>query len=272
MSKVQSQNQAQKQATPSDTDSVHTHFGFASVSGAEKRQRVMGVFSSVAQKYDLMNDLMSAGMHRLWKQRMFSIAAVRADSWVLDVAAGSGDIAIGLLRKMDKQDDAKAGRVLLTDLNGPMLSEGARRVVDAGLLPGRADCVQSDGTKLAFADNSFDVVSIAFGIRNFVDIPMGLSEFYRVLKPGGQFMCLEFSKPVLPMLDVIYDAYSFNVIPKMGEMITGDHDSYQYLVESIRRFPDQERFKKWIQQAGFELVRYDNMTGGVVAMHRGYKV
>ncbi|MDQ6988010.1 MAG: class I SAM-dependent methyltransferase [Mariprofundaceae bacterium] len=277
MSKVQSQNQAQKQATPSDTDSGRTHFGFESVSGAEKRQRVMGVFSSVAEKYDLMNDLMSAGMHRLWKQRMFSVAAVRADSRVLDVAAGSGDIAIGLLRKMDnmrkdKNNDAKAARVVLTDLNGPMLGEGARRVVDAGLLPGRADCIQSDGTKLAFADNSFDVLTIAFGIRNFVDVAAGLAEFYRVLKPGGQFICLEFSQPALPLLDVVYDAYSFNVIPPLGEWVTGDGDSYQYLIESIRRFPDQKRFAKLIEWAGFELVRYENMSGGVVALHRGYKI
>jgi len=202
---------------------------------------------------------------------------VRADSRVLDVAAGSGDIAIGLLRKMDnmrkdKNNDAKAARVVLTDLNGPMLGEGARRVVDAGLLPGRADCIQSDGTKLAFADNSFDVLTIAFGIRNFVDVAAGLAEFYRVLKPGGQFICLEFSQPALPLLDVVYDAYSFNVIPPLGEWVTGDGDSYQYLIESIRRFPDQKRFAKLIEWAGFELVRYENMSGGVVALHRGYKI
>jgi demethylmenaquinone methyltransferase/2-methoxy-6-polyprenyl-1,4-benzoquinol methylase len=164
------------------------------------------------------------------------------------------------------------GRVVLTDLNGPMLREGARRVLDEGLLAGRADCVQSDGTRLAFADNSFDVVSIAFGIRNFVDIEAGLREFHRVLKPGGQFVCLEFSRPVLPLLDVLYDAYSFNVIPAMGELVTGDRDSYRYLVESIRRFPDQKRFAKLIDWAGFDLVKYENMTGGVVAIHRGYKV
>jgi len=252
-----------------------THFGFETVSGTEKRKRVMGVFSSVAGKYDLMNDLMSGGMHRLWKRRMFSVAAVKDGSRVLDVAAGSGDIAIGLLGKMDSKGGSKGGvggRVVLTDLNGPMLAEGARRVVDHGLLPGRADCIQSDGTKLAFADNSFDVVSIAFGIRNFVDIEAGLAEFRRVLKPGGQFICLEFSRPALPLLDVIYDAYSFNMIPLMGEMVTGDSASYQYLVESIRRFPDQKRFAKLIEWAGFDLVRYENLTGGVVALHRGYKI
>ncbi|MDX8392287.1 MAG: class I SAM-dependent methyltransferase [Mariprofundaceae bacterium] len=270
MSKAQLQQQAE--ATQQHDATGRTHFGFASVSGAEKRQRVMSVFSSVAEKYDLMNDLMSAGMHRLWKQRMFNVANVKSDSRVLDVAAGSGDIAIGLLRKMDARDGEKRGRVVLTDLNGPMLSEGARRVVDAGLLPGRADCVQSDGSKLAFADNSFDVLSIAFGIRNFVDIEAGLKEFYRVLKPGGQFICLEFSQPVLPLLDVIYDTYSFNVIPPLGAWVTGDRDSYQYLIESIRRFPNQKRFAKLIEWAGFDLVRYENMSGGVVALHRGYKI
>jgi len=255
-----------------DTSAERTHFGFETVSGVEKRNRVMGVFSSVAGKYDLMNDLMSGGMHRLWKRRMFDVAAVRAGSRVLDVAAGSGDISIGLLRKMGAADDAPLGRAVLTDLNGPMLAEGARRVVDHGFLPGRADCIQSDGTKLAFADNSFDVVSIAFGIRNFVDIEAGLAEFYRVLKPGGQFICLEFSHPVLPLLDVVYDAYSFNMIPLMGELVTGDRASYQYLVESIRRFPDQGRFAKLIEWAGFDLVRHENMSGGLVALHRGYKI
>jgi len=249
-----------------------THFGFETVSGGEKRRRVMGVFSSVAGKYDLMNDLMSGGMHRLWKRRMFDVAALHPGCRALDVAAGSGDIAIGLLRKMGSADAAPGGRVVLTDLTGPMLIEGARRVVDEGLLPGRADCIRSDGTSLAFADNSFDVVSIAFGIRNFVDIEAGLAEFYRVLKPGGQFICLEFSHPALPLLDVAYDAYSFNMIPLMGELVTGDRASYQYLVESIRRFPDQRRFAKLIEWAGFDLVRYENMTGGVVALHRGYKI
>ncbi len=244
-----------------------THFGYQNVSGTEKVQRVMGVFSSVASQYDIMNDLMSGGMHRLWKRTMFSRAAIGAGSRVLDVAAGSGDVAIGLAKKM-----GPSGRVVLTDLNGPMLAEGAKRVIDAGLLPERADCIQSDGTTLAFADNSFDCVTIAFGIRNFLDIEAGLAEFYRVLKPGGQFMCLEFSRPSLPGLDMIYDAYSFNVIPLIGEKVTGDRGSYQYLVESIRRFPDQERFSKLIRAAGFDLVKYENMTGGIVALHRGYKV
>jgi len=244
-----------------------THFGFETVPKEEKAGKVMEVFSSVAYKYDIMNDFMSGGMHRLWKKQFIAKAVLPNGGTGLDVAAGSGDISIGLLRKKNRQ-----ARIILTDLNGPMLQEGARRILDEGLLPGTADCIQSDGTKLPFADNSFDLVTIAFGIRNFVDVPLGLSEFYRVLKPGGQFMCLEFSKPVLPMLDVIYDAYSFNVIPKMGEMVTGDKDSYQYLVESIRRFPDQERFAKWIKQAGFDLGRHDNLTGGIVAMHRGYKI
>ncbi len=227
----------------------------------------MGVFSSVAEKYDLMNDLMSAGLHRLWKRRMIAVAAVRGNSRVLDVAAGSGDIAIGLVKKMGGD-----GRVVLTDLNGPMLTCGARRMIDAGVLPGRADCIQANGAELPFADESFAVVSIAFGIRNFVNIEAGLAEFYRVLAPGGQFTCLEFSRPVLPLLGIAYDGYSFNIIPRIGEWVTGDRASYQYLVESIRRFPDQERFAKLIGRAGFNLVRFDNMTGGVVALHRGYKI
>lgn len=257
----------QESSSTSDTAADSTHFGFKTVTAPEKVQKVMGVFSSVASQYDVMNDLMSGGLHRLWKRRMFNIAAVGAGSSVLDVAGGSGDISIGLAKKM-----GSSGRVVLTDLNGPMLREGARRVIDAGLLPGRADCIQSDGTRLAFADNSFDCVTIAFGIRNFLDIGAGLAEFYRVLKPGGQFICLEFSRPVLPLLDKIYDAYSFNVIPLIGEKVTGDRESYQYLVESIRRFPDQEHFAELIRTAGFDLVKYDNMTGGIVALHRGYKI
>ena len=257
-------NHTENSAAPA---SDATHFGYETVSGQEKVRRVMGVFSSVASQYDIMNDLMSGGMHRLWKRAMIARAAIGSGSRVLDVAAGSGDIAIGLANKM-----GPAGRVVLTDLNGPMLQEGARRVIDAGLLPGRADCIQSDGTRLAFADNSFDCVTIAFGIRNFLDIEAGLAEFYRVLKPGGQFICLEFSRPVLPGLDVIYDAYSFNMIPLIGEKVTGDRASYQYLVESIRRFPDQQRFAKLIVNAGFELVKHTNMSGGIVALHRGYKV
>jgi demethylmenaquinone methyltransferase/2-methoxy-6-polyprenyl-1,4-benzoquinol methylase len=253
--------------TAAGADSASTHFGFEDVSPAQKVQKVMGVFSSVASRYDIMNDLMSGGMHRLWKRRMIAVAAVGEGASVLDVAAGSGDIAIGMAKKA-----GISGRVVLTDLNGPMLAEGARRIVDVGLLPGRADCIQSDGQRLAFADNSFDCVSIAFGIRNFLDIQAGLTEFYRVLKQGGQFICLEFSRPLLPLLSMAYDAYSFNIIPLIGEKVTGDRESYQYLVESIRRFPDQQRFAKLIGAAGFDLVKYDNMTGGIVALHRGYKI
>ncbi len=244
-----------------------THFGFEEVTPEEKRGRVMGVFSSVADRYDVMNDLMSGGLHRLWKLRMQQRAAVRSGHRVLDVAAGSGDIALGHLRKM-----GDTGRVILSDLNGPMLREGARRVLDHGYLPGRADCVQADGSRLPFRDACMDCVSIAFGIRNFVDIEAGLREFHRVLKPGGQFICLEFSRPVLPLLDVIYDSYSFHVIPRLGGWVAGDQASYRYLVESIRRFPHQRRFARMLQNAGFEFVRYENMTGGIVALHWGYKL
>ncbi len=244
-----------------------THFGMQTVPTTEKERLVMGVFSSVASRYDLMNDFMSAGMHRLWKRRMIQLAAAPKGGRALDVAAGSADISLGLAKKMGAH-----GRVILSDLNGPMLQEGARRVIDAGLLPGRADCIQADGSKLPFQSNSFDQVTIAFGIRNFVDIEAGLAEFYRVLKPGGQFLCLEFSKPILPILSSLYDSYSFHVIPPMGRLITGDAESYQYLVESIRRFPDQQRFRKMIQWAKFDMVRHENMSAGIVALHRGYKI
>lgn len=227
----------------------------------------MGVFSSVAEKYDLMNDLMSMGLHRLWKRRFLAACRVRPGGRVLDVAAGSGDIALALAHKL-----GPAGRVVLVDLNGPMLTAGARRMLDNGLLPGRADAVQADGTRLPFAEAGFDAVTIAFGIRNFADIAAGLREFMRVLRPGGQFLCLEFSRPVLPLLDIAYDAYSFQVIPTLGELVADDRAAYQYLVESIRRFPDQQRFARMLEQAGFSLVRWDNLSGGIVALHRGYKL
>ena len=243
------------------------HFGFSSLSAAEKRARVMAIFSSVADRYDLMNDLMSGGLHRLWKRRMVASAAVGRGGRVLDVAAGSGDIAIAMARKVGPR-----GRVVLTDLNGPMLAEGARRAIDAGLLPGRADCIRCDGSRLPFVSASFDQVTIAFGIRNFVDVEAGLAECFRVLRAGGQLIVLEFSRPVVPLLEWLYDLYSFNLIPWLGERVTGDGDPYRYLVESIRRFPDQRRFCKLLEAAGFALVRYENLTGGVVAIHRGYRV
>jgi len=245
----------------------NTHFGMKAVSSNEKKQLVMGVFSSVADKYDLMNDAMSMGVHRLWKRSMLSKCQARLGDTVLDVAAGSADISLGLAKKVGQQ-----GKVVFSDLNAAMLHEGTQRVLDKGLLPQRICAVQADGSRLPFADHSFNVVSISFGIRNFVDIERGLSEFYRVLKPGGQFICLEFSHPVIPLLDSFYDAYSYQVIPWLGELLVNDRESYQYLVESIRRFPNQQRFAKLINWAGFELVRYQNMTGGIVALHRGYKI
>jgi len=245
----------------------NTHFGMKSVSSTEKKKLVMGVFSSVAQKYDIMNDAMSLGVHRLWKRAMLSKCQARMGDTVLDVAAGSADIAMGLAKKV-----GPSGKVVFSDLNAAMLHEGAQRVLDHGLLPERICAVQADGSRLPFADNSFNLVSISFGIRNFVDIEQGLSEFYRVLKPGGQFICLEFSHPVVPLLDSFYDAYSYQVIPWLGELLVDDRESYQYLVESIRRFPSQARFSKLIQWAGFDMVRHSNMTGGIVALHRGYKI
>lgn len=243
------------------------HFGFERVSRREKVSRVMGIFSSVAEKYDLMNDLMSMGLHRCWKKRFIALAAVRRGMRVLDLAAGSGDIALALAERT-----APEGRVILCDLNAAMLQEGRRRMVDHGFLPGHADCIQADGTALPFADQSFDAVCIAFGIRNFPDVEAGLRECYRVLSDGGHFACLEFSRPVLPLLEVAYDAYSFHCIPTLGEWVTGDRQAYQYLVESIRRFPDQKRFARLLEKVGFQWVEYQNMSGGIVAVHRGYRL
>ncbi|RMH51775.1 MAG: bifunctional demethylmenaquinone methyltransferase/2-methoxy-6-polyprenyl-1,4-benzoquinol methylase UbiE [Zetaproteobacteria bacterium] len=244
-----------------------THFGFRQVAPEEKRRRVMALFSSVAERYDLMNDLMSLGLHRWWKRCMVASAAVRRGGRVLDVAAGSGDIALALADRVGPE-----GRVVLLDPNRPMLAEGAARLIDAGLLPGRADCIQGDGAALPFADRSFDQVTIAFGLRNFVDPERGLAEFQRVLRPGGQLLVLEFSRPVLPLLEPLYDAWSFHLIPLLGEKVAGDRAAYQYLVESIRRFPDQRRLCRWMEQAGFALVRYRNLSGGIVAIHRGYRL
>ena len=242
-----------------------THFGYKTVDEQKKSSLVAEVFRSVAPKYDLMNDLMSLGMHRLWKRFTISEAALRPGQRVLDVASGTGDLAKAFAKLV-----GNTGKVVMTDINDAMLAVGRDRMIDAGIL-GNIECVQADAEQLPFADNYFDCITIAFGLRNVTHKETALKSMYRVLKPGGKLLILEFSKPVVPLLDKVYDAYSFNVIPKLGELVTNDRDSYQYLVESIRMHPDQKKLAGMMSEAGFEDVTYHNLTGGIVALHKGFK-
>ncbi len=242
---------------------AQTHFGFETVDEKDKARKVAGVFTSVASKYDIMNDLMSAGLHRIWKRFAVGLANVHEGSRVLDIAGGSGDLSRLFLDKV-----GKSGEVILTDINNAMLRVGRDRLLDEGLATPTAQC---DAEHLPFPDNYFDCVSIAFGLRNVTHKDAALREMRRVLKPGGRLIVLEFSKVAKP-LEKIYDIYSFKVLPKMGELIANDADSYRYLAESIRMHPGQEELKQMMQDAGLERVEYFNMTGGVVAVHRGYKL
>jgi len=240
-----------------------THFGFETVDENEKAKKVAGVFTSVAGKYDLMNDLMSVGLHRVWKPFAVGLANVREGQRVLDVAGGSGDLTKLFLKKV-----GRSGQVVLTDINNAMLSVGRDRMIDNGTPTPVAQC---DAEKLPFPDNYFDCVSIAFGLRNVTRKESALREMRRVLKPGGRLIVLEFSKIAKP-LEKMYDLYSFKLLPKMGRLIANDADSYRYLAESIRMHPGQEELKQMMVDAGLERVEYFNMTGGVVAVHRGYKL
>ncbi|ROU01285.1 bifunctional demethylmenaquinone methyltransferase/2-methoxy-6-polyprenyl-1,4-benzoquinol methylase UbiE [Histidinibacterium lentulum] len=242
-----------------------THFGYQTVPEAEKAGRVRGVFSSVASRYDVMNDLMSGGIHRLWKDAMMDWLAPRPGQRLLDVAGGTGDIAFRFLRRAG---DATA---TVLDLTTPMLEEGRKRA-EAEALSDRLDWVTGDAMALPFDDASFDVYTISFGIRNVTRPEVALSEAFRVLRPGGRLMVLEFSRVPVPMLQKAYDLYSFNVIPRMGQAVTGDRDSYQYLVESIRRFPDQETFLAMVRAAGFGNAAYRNLSMGVACLHSGWKL
>jgi demethylmenaquinone methyltransferase/2-methoxy-6-polyprenyl-1,4-benzoquinol methylase len=235
-------------------------FGFEHVSPEEKAKRVRGVFDSVAGRYDLMNDLMSGGMHRLWKRYAVGVAAPRAGARVLDLAGGTGDLA-----RLFADAAGPSGRVVLTDINGAMLAEGRDKLLDRGL---RLDVVQCDAEKLPFGDRAFDVVSIAFGLRNVTRKDAALAEMRRVLAPGGVAVVLEFSKVAAPLAPA-YDWYSFAVLPRLGRLVAGDEASYRYLAESIRMHPDQETLKGMMEQAGFESVEYHNLTAGVVALHVG---
>src|SRR5579863_1670411 len=247
------------------TDERSTDFGFQRVSRADKARRVRGVFDSVADNYDLMNDLMSAGAHRLWKRFTLSLANLRPGQRALDVAGGSGDLAAGLARQVGER-----GLVVLSDINAAMLARGRDRLIDAGCA-GNVATVQADAERLPFADGSFDCVTIGFGLRNVTDKAAALASMQRVLKPGGQLLVLEFSKPVIGPLSRLYDLYSLNVLPWLGRAVAGDAESYRYLAESIRRHPDQEQLMAMMQTAGLASCRYHNLMAGIVAVHRGYR-
>ncbi len=239
-----------------------THFGYKTVEETEKQQKVGEVFHSVASKYDLMNDVMSAGLHRGWKRFAVNISGVKAGDKVLDIAGGSGDLSKLFAKKV-----SSTGEVILTDINASMLAVGRDRMIDAGL---SVPATQCNAEKLPFADNSFDCVIVAFGLRNMTHKEVALKEMQRVLKVGGRLLVLEFSKVWQP-LEKLYDIYSFKLLPFMGKLIARDEASYQYLAESIRMHPDQETLKKMMQDAGLVKVDYYNLSAGVVALHKGYK-
>jgi len=241
-----------------------TDFGYERVARAEKAHRVRGVFDSVADNYDLMNDLMSGGLHRLWKRFALSLTGLRPGQYALDVAGGTGDIALGLARQV-----TSSGLVVLTDINAAMLAHGRDRLLDAGRVRG-IECVQADAERLPFAAGSFHCVTIAFGLRNVTDKAAALASMRQTLKPGGQLIVLEFSRP-LEALRPLYDAYSFRLLPLLGRVIAKDEASYTYLAESIRMHPDQDTLLGMMRDAGLEGCRYHNLSGGIVAVHRGYR-
>ncbi len=242
-----------------------THFGFEQVPVHEKAARVKAVFDSVATRYDVMNDLMSLGIHRLWKKFAVELAAVRPGQRVLDVAGGTGDLTLRFAQQVGEQ-----GEVILSDINADMLNMGRDRLLDQGI-GAKIRYVQANAECLPFADNSFDVITIAFGLRNVTHKEQALASMWRVLKPGGRLLVLEFSKVKLPGLRQIYDLYSFQILPRLGGLIAQDQDSYRYLAESIRMHPDQATLQKMLETAGFERCDYHNLSGGIVALHRGFK-
>ncbi len=243
-----------------------THFGYSTVNSADKAGKVAEVFHSVANKYDVMNDLMSMGVHRLWKRFTIERSGVRRGQRVLDIAGGTGDLAAKFSRLV-----GDSGNVILADINASMLNVGRTRLVNKGIV-GNINYVQANAECLPFPDNYFDCITIAFGLRNVTDKDKALRSMLRIIKPGGRVMVLEFSKPTNQALNFIYDKYSFNLLPKMGKLIANDAESYQYLAESIRMHPDQKTLKSMMQDAGLERCRYYNLTGGVVALHIGYKL
>lgn len=242
-----------------------THFGYKTVEAAQKKSLVAGVFDSVAGKYDVMNDVMSLGIHRLWKRQTIDSSAARKGQRILDLAGGTGDLTAKFSRIVGDQ-----GQVILADINASMLQVGRDKLRDLGVV-GNVNYVQANAEELPFPDNHFDIITIAFGLRNVTDKDKALRSMLRVLKPGGRLLVLEFSKPEHDALNTLYDFYSFNILPQMGALIANDKESYQYLAESIRMHPDQETLKHMMLEAGFEQVTYQNMTGGIVALHRGFK-
>ena len=251
---------------PENTESSDTtHFGYKTVPLDEKAGLVKGVFDSVASRYDIMNDLMSGGLHRIWKRFAIDQAGVKAGHTVLDLAGGTGDLA----RRFAEQVGA-SGEVVLADINHAMLEQGRRRLVDAGVA-GNLSIAQVDAENLPFADASFDRITIAFGLRNVTDTEAALASMFRVLKPGGKALILEFSKPA-DSIKPLYDLYSFKLLPVFGKLVANDEESYQYLAESIRMHPDQDTLLGMMQDAGFERCRYNNLTAGIVALHVGYRI
>ena len=254
-----------------DSDlSGQTHFGFRTVKTGEKAGLVRGVFDAVAPKYDLMNDLMSGGIHRLWKRALIQVLAPRAGESFLDVAGGTGDIAFRIIEAIGL-DAARARPVTVCDINAEMLGVGRDRALDKGWLQELTwNC--GDAQALPFPDMSFDAYTIAFGLRNVTDIPKALREARRVLKPGGRFFCLEFSQVAVPALEKLYDTYSFSVLPWLGGAIAGNRDAYSYLAESIRKFPNQKALSGLMGEAGFRQVKFKNLTGGIAAIHSGWRI
>jgi demethylmenaquinone methyltransferase/2-methoxy-6-polyprenyl-1,4-benzoquinol methylase len=242
-----------------------THFGYKTVNVEEKAGKVAEVFHSVAGKYDLMNDLMSGGVHRLWKRMTIEMSGVRRGNSVLDIAGGTGDLTAKFSRIIGPE-----GTVVLADINDSMLKVGRDRLMDRGMVT-NIKFSQADAQYLPFPDNTFDVITIAFGLRNVTDKDLALRSMLRVLKPGGRLLVLEFSKPGNPLLSKVYDTYSFSILPKLGKLFASDADSYQYLAESIRMHPDQETLQSMMDSAGFANTDFHNMTGGIVALHRGVK-
>jgi len=243
-----------------------THFGYRDVPESEKHRLVGDVFRSVASKYDVMNDLMSMGVHRLWKRFAIDQTGVRPGQRVLDLAGGTGDLAITMSKRMKGE-----GELVLADINDAMLGVGRDRLLDKGIA-GQVEFVQANAEALPFPDDHFDLVTMAFGLRNVTHKQTALESIFRVLKPGGRLLVLEFSKPVAPGLDKIYDAYSFSILPKLGKYVANDEESYRYLAESIRKHPDQETLKEMMSRAGFGRVDYFNLTGGIVALHKAFKL
>ncbi len=275
------QNKVAGNKTPATDASVPasatTHFGFRTVGESEKAGLVRDVFEKVAGRYDLMNDLMSLGIHRLWKSSLLDWLAPRPGMALLDVAGGTGDIARGFLGRCAEGADsaARGSRAVICDINPAMIEAGRDRAFDKGIAGGLAhglSWVCGDAEKLPFADGSMDAYTVGFGLRNVTRIPEALSEARRVLKPGGRFLCLEFSHVALPVLDRLYDLYSFNVLPTLGELVANDRESYVYLAESIRRFPDQATFAAMVSAAGFDQVSYRNLSGGIAAIHSGWRL